>query len=101
LDNEIKAMYRRHRTLLLSAWWQMLAWIFGAGEVWLALYFLGHPVTLVEALMLESLGQAVRSAAFAIPASLGAQEGGYMLLGGLLGLDPEIGLALSLAKRVR
>jgi putative membrane protein len=101
LDNEIKAMYRRHRTLLLSAWWQMLAWILGAGEVWLALYFLGHPVTLVEALLLESLGQAIRSAAFAIPGSLGVQEGGYMLLGGLLGLDPQIGLALSLAKRVR
>jgi putative membrane protein len=101
LDNEIKAMYWRHRTLLLSAGWQMLAWLLGAGEVWLALYFLGHPVTLVEALLLESLGQAIRSAAFAIPGSLGVQEGGYMLLGGLLGLNPEIGLALSLAKRVR
>ena len=101
LDDEIKAMYRRHLSLLLSAWWQLLAWIVGAGEVWLALYFLGHPVTLVEALLLESLGQAIRSAAFAIPGSLGVQEGGYMLLGGLLGLNPEIGLALSLAKRVR
>jgi putative membrane protein len=101
LDKEIKAMYRRQRTLLLSAGWQMLAWILGAGEVWLALYFLGHPVTWVEALLLESLGQAIRSAAFAIPGSLGVQEGGYMLLGGLLGLNPETGLALSLAKRVR
>ncbi len=101
LDRAIKTIYHHRKRLLLCAWWQMLAWIVGAGEVWLALYFLGHPVSILEALLLESLGQAVRNAAFAIPGSLGVQEGGYMLLGGILGLTPETGLALSLAKRVR
>lgn len=101
LDEAVKGLYRNRNALLACSIWQLLAWVVGAGEVWLALYFLGHPVTLVEALLLESLGQAVRSAAFAIPGSLGVQEGGYMLLGTLLGLSPETGLAVSLAKRVR
>jgi hypothetical protein len=54
-----------------------------------------------DALLLESLGQAIRAAAFAIPGSLGVQEGGYLLLAPLAGLRPDVALALSLAKRIR
>jgi hypothetical protein len=50
-----------------------------------------------DALLLESVGQAIRGAAFAIPGSLGAQEGGYLLLAPLVGLPPDAALALSLA----
>ena len=52
-------------------------------------------------MLLESLGQAIRGAAFAIPGSLGVQEGGYLLLAPLVGLPPDAALALSLAKRAR
>jgi uncharacterized membrane protein YbhN (UPF0104 family) len=52
-------------------------------------------------MLLESLGQAIRGAAFAIPGALGVQEGGYLLLAPLAGLSPETALALSLAKRAR
>jgi hypothetical protein len=55
----------------------------------------------IEALLLESLGQAIRSAGFAIPGALGVQEGGYLLLAPLAGLTPDAALALSLAKRAR
>jgi hypothetical protein len=55
----------------------------------------------LDALLLESVGQAIRGAAFAIPASLGMQEGGYLLVAPLVGLTPDLGLALSLAKRAR
>jgi len=51
--------------------------------------------------VLESLGQAIRGAGFAIPGALGVQEGGYLLLAPLAGLAPGAALALSLAKRVR
>jgi hypothetical protein len=61
----------------------------------------GHPVSWVTALLLESLGQAVRGAAFAVPGALGVQETGYVLLAPLAGLTTEVALALSLAKRVR
>jgi len=76
-------------------------WISGTAEVWLILFFLGHPVTLSEAFILESLGQAARSAGFMVPGGLGVQEGGLLLVGGQLGLTPELALSLSLVKRGR
>ena len=65
------------------------------------MHFLGAPVSWGEALILESLGTAVRNAAFPVPAGLGAQEGGFLLLGAALGIPPPLCLALSLAKRAR
>ena len=62
---------------------------------------LGTPVSWANALLLESLGQAIRGAGFAIPGALGVQEAGYLLLGPLAGLPADAALALSLAKRSR
>jgi len=101
LHDAVVALHEDPRGLAISCIFHSLSWVVGAGEIWLALYFMGHPVGVIEALIIESLGQAVRSAAFAVPGALGAQEGGYLLVGGLLGLSPELALALSLVKRVR
>jgi putative membrane protein len=101
LHERILATYRRRRAIAICFVWELLAWAAGAGEIWLALYFMGYPVGLAEAVVLESLGQAVRSAAFPIPAALGVQEGSYLVLGGFFGLTPEVALALSLVKRAR
>ena len=101
LDENIISLYRRRRDVLLSCGFRMFAWFAGAGEVWLGLYFLGHPITLWEAVMLESLTPMIRSAAFFVPGALGVQEGGIMVLGALIGLGPDTALALSLIKRVR
>ena len=101
LDRAVAIGYRRRGRLLRSALWQFAAWVAGAGEIWLALYYLGHPVSLGEALTLEALAQAVSSIAVVVPAALGVQEGGFLLFGTLLGLGPEIALALALARRVR
>ena len=49
--------------------------------------------------MIESLAQAVRGAAFAVPGALGAQEGGLIALCGLFDIPAEAALALSLVKR--
>jgi uncharacterized membrane protein YbhN (UPF0104 family) len=56
---------------------------------------------LVTALTIESLGLAVRSAAFVVPGGLGVQEAGFLLLGTILGLSPEVSLSISLVKRIR
>lgn len=101
LDHEINAIYQRHGTFWYACLIRLIGWVIGAGEVWLALYFLHQPVTLLEAMMLESLGQAIRSAAFVIPGALGVQEGAYLLLGVSIGIPPQVGVALSLVKRVR
>ena len=101
IDDAVAALYRKRRRIAATCAWSLLGWFVGTGEVWLALDFLGHPVGLVDALFLESAGQAIRGAAFAIPGSLGAQEGGFLLLAPLVGLPLDVALALSLVKRAR
>ena len=101
IDAGVIDLYRDRRAIFASATWHLVAWFVGAGEVWLAMALLGHPVPLHTAVLLESLGQAVRTGFFFVPGALGVQEGGFMLLGGALGLAPETALALSLTRRVR
>jgi putative membrane protein len=101
IDRSIRLFYRRRGRILSCSLWQLAAWIAGSGEIWLALYFLGHPMSLLNALLLEALAQAVSSAAFVVPGALGVQEGGFLVFGGLLGLGPEVALALALARRIR
>ncbi len=97
----ILLLYRDRRAVWASTAYHLITWFLGIGELWLAIHFMGHEVTLVAATIIESLSQAVRSAGFVIPASLGVQEGGYLLFGTMMGLSPEVALALSLVRRVR
>lgn len=94
------SIYANRRGVALSAGMHMAVWIFGSVEVWVALHFMGHPITFAEAIVVESLGQAVRGAAFAIPGGLGVQEGGYIALCALFGIPAGPAVALSLVKRV-
>jgi putative membrane protein len=101
MHETILALYKDRRGVLLGCFYHLSSWIVGVGEIWLALRLMGVEISVHEAFILESLGQAVRSAAFLVPAALGVQEGGYLLLGAMFGLSPELALALSLVKRVR
>ncbi|MDX8392372.1 MAG: flippase-like domain-containing protein [Mariprofundaceae bacterium] len=101
MDVALNGIYQRNASVVACGMWRLLGWMVGVGEIWLALYFMGEPISLLEALLLESLGQAVRAAAFLVPGALGVQEGGFILLGGIIGLGAETALALSLIKRVR
>jgi putative membrane protein len=101
IDAAVEVTYRRSAAVAASFGLSLIGWLVGTVEVYWILQLLGSPVSWSDALMLESVGQAIRGAAFAIPGALGVQEGGYLLLGSLVGLQAETGLALSLAKRAR
>ena len=101
LDEEVRGIFTGSMRVGRSIIWQLGGYIVGASEVWFALRWLGHPVGLGDALALESLTQAAKSVFFMVPAALGVQEGGLMGVGLLLGLGPDVTLALSLAKRLR
>jgi uncharacterized membrane protein YbhN (UPF0104 family) len=101
LDAEIALRYRQGRVLARCAAWRGMGWLAGGVELWVAFLVLGRPVELAQAIALESLGQAVRSAGFLIPGGLGVQEGGILLGGVWLGLAPEAVLAAALLKRAR
>jgi putative membrane protein len=97
----IQNIYRHHKRVLISGGLHLAAWVVGAGEAWVGLWFMGHAIAWSDALILESIAFALRTAAFIVPARLGVQEGGYVLLGALFGLSPDVALALSLLKRGR
>jgi putative membrane protein len=101
MDQAVQLTYRRSGPVTVSFLLSLVGWFVGTGEVYLIARMLGHPVGWGDALLLESLGQAIRGAAFAIPGALGVQEGGYLLLAPLAGLPADVALALSLAKRAR
>ena len=101
VDRAVRLLYRRRSRILRCFLYQTAGWVAGTGEIYLFLLFLGHPVDLDDAFILEALAQAVASAAFIVPGALGVQEGGILLVGGFLGLSPETALALALARRVR
>jgi len=100
-DGELVALYQRRRRLVAAVLLRLGFRVLWAGEIYLVLWMLGYPVTFTEAVILESLTQLVRAAAFAIPAGIGAQEGALVLVGAALGLPTDIGLGLALAKRLR
>ena len=95
----LSALYARRANLLASGQIHIVGWLIGTAEVWIALRFMGFPVTVNEAVVIESLVQAVRGAAFAIPGAIGAQEAGMILLCGIFEIPPDQALALSLVKR--
>jgi putative membrane protein len=101
IDSAVRGTYERGGSVLASFLLNLVGWLVGTGEVFLILKLVGHETSWVDSLLLESLGQAIRGAAFAIPGALGVQEGGYLLLAPIAGLPPETALALSLAKRAR
>ncbi len=101
IDQSVRSTYGRAGPVAASFLLNLAGWVVGTGEVYLILALIHHPVSWTDALILESLGQAIRGAAFAVPGALGVQEGGYLLLAPLAGLPPDAALALSLAKRAR
>jgi putative membrane protein len=101
LDAQIRALNRRRRELAKTLCWQLAGLFSGTLEIWLALWLLGHPVPVWQALAIEALTQAARHVAFFVPAGLGVQEAVVMLLGQVLGMDAQVALALALVRRAR
>jgi len=101
IDRMTRRLWQARRAILACFLWQLAGWMAGSLEIWLALHFLGSPVSLAEALAIEAMIQAVSSAAFLIPGALGLQEAGFLGIGLLLGLSPEMATALAIARRIR
>jgi putative membrane protein len=97
----LHAMYADRVAVVACGAWQLIGFLLGAFETWLALRLIGQPSDVRMAIVLESLATAVQSATFMVPSGLGTQEGGFLLFGAAVGLDPQAALALSLARRMR
>jgi putative membrane protein len=101
LDQALQRLHERHRDVAACFAWQFIAWVLGSVEIWVALRFLGQHRSVLDAITIEALIQAVSSAAFLVPAALGVQEGAFIVIGAALGIDASTALALATARRLR
>lgn len=102
IDERLRSFYgARPRAAAASVALHFAGWVTGAAEVFAIMALIGHPVTLADAVIIEALAQPTRLAGVIIPGTIGVQEAGGMAIFGLLGLPPQLGLAMMLLKRVR
>jgi len=101
LNQQVSTLLSQRKTITLASFWKLLAWLMRSLEIWIILSLMGSPVTLAEAIIIESLASAVRSAAFIVPGAVGVQEGGIIAIAALLGLPTETALAVALLRRGR
>jgi putative membrane protein len=101
VQSEIIALHACPARLAASATLHLLSWLCNGLEAWLALRLLGAHVSVAQAVVIDSLLYGIRSVAFMVPNAIGVQEGGYIMLGGLFGVPPDVSLALSLVRRGR
>ena len=106
-DEAVRSLYSQRRKVMICSGLTIASFVLSSGEVWIALWALSLHATIVNAVILQSMAFAIRSAAFAVPAGLGVQEGCYVIVACLLGIANdsskcgELGFALSMIARVR
>ena len=101
-DDRLLHFYTRHRRrFALALALAFLNWCVGALGVFVTMRFLGVEISVADAWVLESFTQLVRAGTFFIPASIGAQEGVYVLVAGALTGNAAAGLAAALIRRCR
>jgi hypothetical protein len=87
--------------LMPSGLLHMVCWALGGLEAWVTLRLMGIPISLAEALAIDSLVTSLRTFGFFVPAALGVQEAAYVLVCGIFGLSPSEAMAFSLVRRAR
>jgi len=103
LDRTILDFYTRdRRAFLLSIACFFLGWLAEALEVYAILWFIGGPsVNPLAAVSIGALSVFIKGGTFFIPGSLGAQEGGNVLVLVAFGYSEVTGLTFALVRRVR
>jgi uncharacterized protein (TIRG00374 family) len=102
LDARLASFYRDYPGESALAFLLLfLGWVCHGVEVYLIFWLLGHPISWGAALCLDALTMIFTSVGFFIPASLGFQEGGNILLALGFHLGAALGAAFSILRRVR
>ncbi len=102
LENRLIHFYRREPGRIAAAcFFELGNWILGAVEIYLICYLLGHPISLSEAWVIESVVFLVRMVLFAVPIGIGAQEGAFFVICDAITGVPSLGVALALIRRAR
>ena len=102
VDARLRAFYvARPWAAITSVALHLAGWVAGALEVFTIMALIDHPVGWTGAIVIEALAQPVRLLGLVVPAAIGVQEAGGVMIFRLIGLPPELGLAVMLLKRLR
>lgn len=102
LDRTILAFYRDNRPAFYSSTGLFfLGWMAEALEVYVIIYYLGGPAMALSAISIGALSVFIKGGTFFIPGSLGAQDGGNMLLLSAFGYSDVTGITFALLRRFR
>jgi putative membrane protein len=98
---ELAKMYGNGSRLALCTFIHVLGW-FGKGfGNWIAFRLLGADIDIAAAMAIEGILHVALAMAVLIPGYAGVQEAGYVGLGALFGVAPEVALGASLIRRAR
>jgi hypothetical protein len=99
-EAQVAALYRTAPLYLVGAFLvSLLGWLALIGEFWLMLRFLGLPLTAVQTI--TALTAARIAFLLPMPGGLGTLEASQVLILGLMGFDPALGISASLLIRAR
>ncbi len=102
LDRAILDFYARDRRgFLLSIAVYFLGWLAEALEVYVILSCLSLPVSVASAVSIGALSAFIKGGTFFIPGSVGAQEGGNLVLLLAFGYTDLSGITFALLRRLR
>lgn len=101
LRHEIGQLYAAPRRLLVGILLHLVGWFATGIGTWISLRLLDQPTPLLDVLALEALLDVAVAVAFVVPAAVGVQEVGYVGLGAIFGVPPDIALGVSLLRRAR
>lgn len=102
IDRTIGDYYLKERLRLFGSFlYHLVGWIAGVIEVYIILYFLGIRIDWVRAFVIEVFMKTANSAFFFVPAAIGVQEGAGFTVLSAMGIGGEMGVALSIIKRIR
>ncbi len=101
LGHEAQRLCANHARLLAAVCLHLTGWLATGIGTWLSLHLLGLATALIPVLALEALLDAVVAIAFVVPGAVGVQEAGYLGLGAVFGVPPDLALSVSLLRRAR
>ncbi|MBU4354227.1 MAG: flippase-like domain-containing protein, partial [Proteobacteria bacterium] len=102
LDTAMSQFYRQYPSRAVLAFFLFfLSWLLHSVEVYLMFWLLGHPISPGMAVCLDALAMLFTALGFFIPAAMGVQEGGNILLALGFKLGFDLGAAFSILRRIR
>ena len=91
----------RRRGMAIAILLHLIAWSVGGFQLWAAARVLDLPLSLFQAIVVESAAYAARAVMFFVPAGLAVQEGALVVACAAFGIGAVPALALALVLRLR